>query len=1031
MPISTAQITIVDLNDAIISGTKPPNPTVGTLWIDSSKTPNILYSWNGTKWVEQSLSLGGLDPSANDKLDKVNQSIIDMGSDSLLTLIERQDIRKTFIYMTGTISLTNTLPDLLAIDTAKLGVVYNIRQEARNANVATTHADYNGVETAYTALKAYAETLSPRPWDTTAKGTTPIVQATWSAKFKDYFESISKLQATITKAVNDNADNSIKPSKDYNGVKMDADNGLVITSTKNKTTLNATKGMEILRTSDSKVVFGVDSTTGNLTITGNINMVGGNITWASINAPTFAEVKGPKPDVDATNTYKDLTGNDDIKGIFTKNGTKLEVKADAITSGSLDAAKVKILNLDAGIINAGNLNVSAQQLLHETEFNFGTPKFWSGSTAYGTHWTIDNRTKFSSTNSLKIDISGLSALTYKAVYSEFTPTSEGETFTSSFYVFVSNLASIDKGIQTEIEFYDSAGTRSMVSKDITPKEVNKWIYVTHTATAPVNAVKTCIRFHATQNGQFWIARPMFQRGSVATQWQLHTDEDISVGAITADKIAAGSISADHMTVSTREVGLIGHYYKGANFDEYVGQQLDSKLEFSWNTGGPSILAPTVDYFSIRWQGYIYSKEKGMYTFTAPSADDGLKLVVNKSIVIDMFASGSGPKSGTVTLEADTWNPIVIEYCERAGGAAMIMKWRSPSDTSDVSIPAQNLRPGVTIFDGRTITTGKIKADLLQIGPDTIFEEGYDPNIAYKQMQDPFFDRAIMMYTTNATGKDVASLAGLSQYKNVSGAGSTGGSVLEATGPNRWVYAKHAIPIDIQKSYRVTFRVKQVATNGNNKNIVYAGVATLGGQYQNLSGGSGTHRYCAASSEVIKVEDGWRTYSGIISGIGDSKNNLRAGTVYVRPMMILNHEGDDEGIVHVDMLTFEDATAEVNANQFAIDAANRVSTKGLAMSEENVAGINKYLFHGYDVQGNPDKNAAGYLIVNGVKKTVPKAYLTATGMTGYIMYDDGNKQWYLANMGADKVWRRYNTGVAGDNQIIVLGANHYFVGYIEA
>jgi hypothetical protein len=53
LPISSGQITIVDLNDTIVSSTQPSNPIDGTLWLDTSVTPNVLKVYRtGVGWVK-------------------------------------------------------------------------------------------------------------------------------------------------------------------------------------------------------------------------------------------------------------------------------------------------------------------------------------------------------------------------------------------------------------------------------------------------------------------------------------------------------------------------------------------------------------------------------------------------------------------------------------------------------------------------------------------------------------------------------------------------------------------------------------------------------------------------------------------------------------------------------------------------------------------------------------------------------------------------------------------------------------------
>ena len=47
-----AQITIHSLNDVVTSATAPSSPYKGQLWMKSSVTPPVLYTYNGSSWVE-------------------------------------------------------------------------------------------------------------------------------------------------------------------------------------------------------------------------------------------------------------------------------------------------------------------------------------------------------------------------------------------------------------------------------------------------------------------------------------------------------------------------------------------------------------------------------------------------------------------------------------------------------------------------------------------------------------------------------------------------------------------------------------------------------------------------------------------------------------------------------------------------------------------------------------------------------------------------------------------------------------------
>ncbi|HAA6992820.1 TPA_asm: carbohydrate-binding protein CenC [Listeria monocytogenes] len=67
---AAAEITLTDINDAIVAGEAPLNPTTDLLWMDSSVTPNVLRRWDGEKWVSQTLDIKEADPEINGKIEE-------------------------------------------------------------------------------------------------------------------------------------------------------------------------------------------------------------------------------------------------------------------------------------------------------------------------------------------------------------------------------------------------------------------------------------------------------------------------------------------------------------------------------------------------------------------------------------------------------------------------------------------------------------------------------------------------------------------------------------------------------------------------------------------------------------------------------------------------------------------------------------------------------------------------------------------------------------------------------------------------
>lgn len=155
----------------------------------------------------------------------------------------------------------------------------------------------------------------------------------------------------------------IEANKDYNGIVMSPENGLTITSSRNTTSLSATKGLEIIRNAGGEQLFRLDATTGDLLITGNVNMRGGTISWADVNSPSAADVgaatQGDLDDaVSRLNDFDTLTSKVGtttvINGSMVQSGT---IKGDFIDAKNLvvrDAGNVETLKVDS----AGNVSIN-------------------------------------------------------------------------------------------------------------------------------------------------------------------------------------------------------------------------------------------------------------------------------------------------------------------------------------------------------------------------------------------------------------------------------------------------------------------------------------------------------------------------------------------------------------------------------------------------------------------------------------------------------------------------------------------------
>ncbi|MFP3666545.1 phage tail spike protein [Priestia sp. SIMBA_032] len=158
--VTIDQITLIDLNDAIINGERPENPTKGTMYIDSTVSPPIWYTYNGTEWEKQALSVGDLDPALltvitdnSDALEVIDErvttseSTIEQLSSSITSKVESttfDDLKKNVDSNTSTISQQ---AGQISSKVAKNAVVSEINQTAETIKINVSKLDIDAITT--------------------------------------------------------------------------------------------------------------------------------------------------------------------------------------------------------------------------------------------------------------------------------------------------------------------------------------------------------------------------------------------------------------------------------------------------------------------------------------------------------------------------------------------------------------------------------------------------------------------------------------------------------------------------------------------------------------------------------------------------------------------------------------------------------------------------------------------------------------------------------------------------------------------
>ncbi|MDL5052160.1 PA14 domain-containing protein [Oscillatoria laete-virens NRMC-F 0139] len=140
-------------------------------------------------------------------------------------------------------------------------------------------------------------------------------------------------------------------------------------------------------------------------------------------------------------------------------------------------------------------------------------------------------------------------------------------------------------------------------------------------------------------------------------------------------------------------GLKGVYFPTMDFRGTSVSRVDTTVNFDWVNSAPVGGIPA-DNFSAVWSGQVQAQFSEPYTFTVRS-DDGARLYVNGSLILDTFADRSAADtSSRIVLSAGEKYNIRLEYYENKGQAVAQLSWASAQTTKRSSRRASFTRPKV-------------------------------------------------------------------------------------------------------------------------------------------------------------------------------------------------------------------------------------------------------------------------------------------------------------------------------------------------
>jgi len=170
---------------------------------------------------------------------------------------------------------------------------------------------------------------------------------------------------------------------------------------------------------------------------------------------------------------------------------------------------------------------------------------------------------------------------------------------------------------------------------------------------------------------------------------------VAVEAGALNSAVAGASFINNSSVGTG-TGLLGKYYGNVTDTDnpFPGaptlERTDPVIDFIWSGTGPGGGIGQQNY-TVMWSGMVQPQFSQTYNFLLTS-DDGSRMFINGNLLIDAWQpQAPTTTSNTITLVAQQYYNIEVDYFQAGGGAQVDLQWTGPS-TPLADVPETQLYP---------------------------------------------------------------------------------------------------------------------------------------------------------------------------------------------------------------------------------------------------------------------------------------------------------------------------------------------------
>lgn len=263
---------------------------------------------------------------------------------------------------------------------------------------------------------------------------------------------------------------------------------------------------------------------------------------------------------------------------------------------------------------------------------------------------------------------------------------------------------------------DHAGLSKTITRDILPEKTQ---YHVHTIPEglPVYIESEYLATPVSVTSVVGIIRRIEVLASVFAQDSIYIFRQWSDGYLETSRMFAAE--PDTVTYTAiydsyplgKGTGIRGYYYDwlsgGPEFTEpFKFTWIDPEINFDWYDGSPAANQLGVDFWLVRWDGFVEPLFTGLHNFHVV-ADDGIRLWVDDQLIIDAWIPQPPTEwTGTIELEAGKQYPLRLEFFEEGGGAVCQLYWSNHRIAKSI-VPQSQLYPeqttSITDFKRKPLT----------------------------------------------------------------------------------------------------------------------------------------------------------------------------------------------------------------------------------------------------------------------------------------------------------------------------------------